>query len=83
MGFIGLIVRCKNEPYVTEFVNYYIKQGIDKIFIIDDNSNKEIYKDVINNEKVNISFDKNNVIKDKTNQFDSSNQLYKKIKNRF
>jgi hypothetical protein len=83
MGFIGLIVRCKNEPYVTEFVNYYIKQGIDKIYIIDDNSNKEIYKDVINNEKVNISFYKNNVIKYKTNQFDSSNQLYKKIKNSF
>ena len=46
MNLIGLIVRCKNEPYVTEFVNYYIKQGIDKIYIIDDNSNKEIYKRV-------------------------------------
>ena len=30
---IGLIVRCKNEPYVTEFVNYYLSQGIDKIYI--------------------------------------------------
>lgn len=57
MSFIGLIVRCKNEPYVTEFVNYYLQQGIDMIHIIDDNSNKEIYKDVINNEKVNITFD--------------------------
>jgi len=33
MDFIGLIVRCKDEPYVSEFVNYYIKQGIDKIYI--------------------------------------------------
>ena len=56
---IGLIVRCKDEPYVFEFVNYYLTQGVDKIYIIDDNSNKEIYKDVINNEKVNIIFDNN------------------------
>ena len=54
MKFIGLIVRCKDEPYVTEFVNYYISQGIDMIHIIDDDSNKEIYKDIMNNEKVEI-----------------------------
>ena len=60
MAFIGLIVRCKDEPYVSEFVNYYIKQGIDKIYILDDDSDREIYKDVMYNEKVNISFDKNN-----------------------
>jgi len=54
MNFIGLLVRCKDEPYVSEFVNYYIKQEIDMIYILDDNSNKEIYKDVIYNEKVNI-----------------------------
>ena len=81
MEFIGLIVRCKDEPYVYEFVNYYIKQGIDKIYIIDDNSNKEIYKDVINNEKVNIIFHKNNIIKDNYNQIKSCNRIYKKIKN--
>ena len=52
MNFIGLIVRCKDEPYVTEFVNYYLQQGVDMIHIIDDNSNKEIYKDVINNKKI-------------------------------
>jgi hypothetical protein len=71
MNFIGLIVRCTDEPYVLEFVNYYISQGIDKIYIIDDNSNKEIYKDVINNEKVNI-------IEEKT-----ITQLYVEIKNNY
>ena len=35
--FIGLIVRCKDEPYVTEFVNYYINQGIDNIYILANN----------------------------------------------
>ena len=61
MDFIGLIVRCKDEPYVFEFVNYYITQGVDKIYIIDDNSNKEIYKDVINNKKVILGLYKNKV----------------------
>ena len=83
MNFIGLIVRCKDEPYVSEFVNYYIKQGVDMIYILDDDSNKEIYKDVLNNEKVNISFDKNNIIKEKTGEFDSCNKLYEKIKNNY
>ena len=40
---IGLIVRCKDEPYVDEFVNYYLHQGVDKIYIVDDDSNQEIY----------------------------------------
>jgi hypothetical protein len=63
MSFLGLIVRCKDEPYVTEFVNYYISQGIDKIHILDDDSNKEIYKDVIDNEKVEIIFEKSAIIR--------------------
>jgi len=83
MNFIGLIVRCKNEKYVSEFVNYYIKQGFDDIYIIDDNSDKKIYKDVINNKKVNIIFDKNNIIDLDSKQFESCNNLYKKIKNNY
>jgi hypothetical protein len=77
MDYLGLIVRCKDEPYVFEFVNYYITQGVDKIHIIDDNSNKEIYKDVINNEKVNIIFD-NNII-----EKNSIQKLYTEIKNNY
>ena len=77
MSFIGLIARCKDEPYVTEFVNYYLNQGVDMIHIIDDNSNKEIYKDVINNEKVNITFDNNIINKN------SIKKMYLKIKNNY
>jgi hypothetical protein len=83
MNFVGLIVRCKDEPYVREFVNYYINQGIDKIYIIDDNSNKEIYKDVINNEKVVIIFDKNNIIKKMDEEFNGCKRLYNQIKHLF
>jgi type I restriction enzyme S subunit len=77
MIFIGLLVRCKDEPYVTEFVNYYLQQGVDMIHIIDDNSNKEIYKDVINNEKVNIIFDNNIINKN------LMKEIYIKIKNNY
>lgn len=74
---IGLIVRCKNEPYVTEFVNYYINQGIDYIYILDDESNKEIYTDVIDNRKVTIIFDKDIINKK------SINFVYNIIKNNY
>jgi hypothetical protein len=77
MNFIGLLVRCKDEPYVTEFVNYYLQQGVDIIHILDDNSNKEIYKDVINNEKVNIIFDNNIINKN------LMKEIYIKIKNNY
>lgn len=77
MNFIGLMVRCKDEPYVDEFVDYYIKQGIDKIFIMDDNSDRKIYKNVINNEKVNITFEIDVINKN------SIKELYSKIKDDF
>jgi Glycosyl transferase family 2 len=55
---IGLITRCKEEPYIAEFVQYYFSQGIDTIYIIDDNSNdkRKIYQDIVVNEtyKVNL-----------------------------
>lgn len=81
--FIGLIVRCKNEPYVSEFVDYYISQGIDKIYILDDNSNKQIYNDIVNNKSVEIIYSKDNSFNDKNKQFNSANNLYKQIKNNF
>ena len=36
--FLGLITRCKDEYFVKEFVDYYISQGVDHIYIIDDDS---------------------------------------------
>ena len=77
MNFLGLITRCKNEPYVCEFVNHYLLQGVDNIYIIDDDSNKEIYKNVLNNNQVNIIFDKNII------QKNSILTLYNKIKNKY
>ena len=33
---IAIITRCKDEPYLHEFLNYYFHEGIDHIYIIED-----------------------------------------------
>ena len=53
--FLGLITRCKDEFFVEEFCNYYLKQGVDEINIIDDNSvDKTIYTKLLDNKNINI-----------------------------
>jgi len=58
--FLGLITRCKDEFFVEEFCNYYLKQGVDEINIIDDNSSdKTIYTKLLGHKNINIFFEKN------------------------
>jgi hypothetical protein len=77
MFFLGLITRCKNEFFIKEFCDYYLSQGVDKIFIIDDDSNdKSIYNN-INDNRITIIYEKN-IIK---NSY--ANKLYKEIKSNF
>ena len=37
--FLELITRYKYDFFIKEFCDYYLSQGIDKIFVIDDNRN--------------------------------------------
>lgn len=54
---LGLLVRCKDEYIVEEFCRYYLSQGVDDIYIIDDDSNdKSIYSNIENNPQVTIIF---------------------------
>ena len=56
-SYIGLMTRCKDEYFISEFVEYYLSQGIDHIYIIDDDSDdKSIYEDLLDNNKVNIIY---------------------------
>ena len=74
MFFLGLITRCKDEFFIKEFCDYYLSEGVDKIFVIDDNSNdKSIYNN-INDKRIEIIY-KKNIIKNKY-----ANKLYKSIK---
>ena len=77
MFFLGLITRCKDEFFIKEFCDYYLSQGVDKIFVIDDNSNdKSIYNN-INDNRIEIIYQKNII----ENQY--ANKLYKQIKSNF
>jgi hypothetical protein len=59
MSFLALLCRCKDEPYVTEFVKYYLSEGVDRIYILDDDSNQAIYSGVVHNPQVTIVPGKN------------------------
>jgi hypothetical protein len=76
-NFLALMVRCKNEPYVSEFVDYYLNQGVDKIYIIDDNSTKDIYKDV-NHKKVSILLTTKN-----PDGMSNCKELYNQLQNKY
>lgn len=85
---IGLITRCKEEPYVTEFVHYYLSQGVDHIYIVDDDSSREIYRDVSSNPHVTIQYSK--LFNDthrwedwRDHQLDVCNELYSHVKGEY
>ena len=87
MSFLALITRCKDEFFIKEFCDYYLSQGVDKIFVIDDNSNdKSIYNN-INDNRIEIIYEKNifpNIINGSTKgQMNVVNKYYKKIKHKF
>ena len=75
--FLGLITRCKNEFFIKEFCDYYLSQGVDKIYVVDDNSDDKSIYDKITDNKVEIIYE-NNIIEN-----DYTNKLYKRIKNDF
>ena len=56
--FLGLITRCKDEYFIKEFCEYYIWQGVDKIYIIDDDSNDKSIYDGINDNRIDIVYEK-------------------------
>ena len=81
MKFLGLITRCKDEFFVNEFCNYYLMQGVDEIFIIDDNSEDKTIYDNIDDDRINVIYE-NNLFNNK-HQMEILNNYYKEIKNKF
>lgn len=75
--FLGLIARCKDEFFAKEFCDYYLSQGVDKIFLIDDDSNDKSIYDNITDTRVDIIYEKN-ILKN-----NYTKKLYKQIKSNF
>ena len=85
---MGLICRCRDEFFIKEFCDYYLSQGIDDIYILDDESeDQSIYDFADNNKYENVfvnkcdrqyqnAFTETNYL----NTNDESNKLFYKIK---
>ncbi|WP_185967979.1 glycosyltransferase family 2 protein [Thalassotalea sp. PS06] len=75
---IAIITRCKDEYFVGEFVDYYRREGIDDIFIIDDDSNdKSIYENILKKESASVIFEKNIIEKN------YASKLYKCLRRKY
>lgn len=53
-NFLSIIARCKNEPFVSEFVQHYLSEGVDEIVIFDNGSDRPYPDDVKADERVKI-----------------------------
>jgi len=74
MYFTSLVVRCKNEPFIQEFIEHYFREGIDFIYIIDDASSLEYPKKVLKHKRVKIFWEDNIILKNIVST------IYQKIK---
>jgi len=82
---IAICTMAKKENlYINEFINYYIKLGIDKIFIYDDNDfNTERIKDKINRLNRKYLSVSENIKQRIKNQADAFTECYNKNKDKF
>jgi hypothetical protein len=76
--FFSVLTRNKDEVHIDEFVKYYLSQGADMIYIIDDHSKVKYSESVLNNNKVEIIDGKYMSI----DQEKDLNILYNLIKNK-
>lgn len=72
--FLVLLTRCKDEPYILEFVNHYLSEGVDRIHIIDDASTLVYPEEVLLNERVTVYWEKD-IIRKK-----QANKIYQQIR---
>jgi len=69
--FLTVLTRCRDEFYVKEWVDYYLSQDVDSVYIIDDDSEDKSIYDFASNKKyenVEIIYEKRNYEKTTTKQ---------------
>lgn len=78
MYFLSLITRYLNEPFLEEFIDYYLNEGVDHIYVLFDiDSSLPIKPRISNNPRVTILISKSF----KQRQTHDVNQLYQSIRN--
>jgi hypothetical protein len=82
--FLSVIVRFFNDKFMSEFVDYYLSEGVDMIYIVNDNdSTINIPESILNNPKVTIWYSQFNEETQKEyhkNQMYFCNLLYSKVR---
>jgi hypothetical protein len=82
--FLSLIVRFYNDPFICEFVEYYLSEGVDMIYIVNDNDTvMNIPEILVNHPKVTIwysQFDETSRKEYHKNQMHFCNLLYSKVR---
>lgn len=76
MNFLTLITRCGDEPFLEEFVDYYLNEGVNMIYILDDSKSIPIPLVVKKNAKVRIIRSEKFAIA----EMRDANKLYTKIR---
>ena len=82
---VALCTMGKNEHlYIKEFIDYYIKLGIDHIFIYDDNDkSSEKFSNYLNIDEIKYVTIYENIKRKILNQSDAFTDCYKNNKNKF
>lgn len=80
MNFLAVITRCFNEPFISDFVKYYLNQGADEIHIIDDRSDEKLLRPLREDKRIFIYGARN--FKDSKSQMLDVNLVYKRVRTR-
>lgn len=91
--FLSILTRCRDEFYIKEWCDYYTSQGVDDIYIIDDDSNDRTIYDFTTTQQYNhvhVTYVDRMYGKTTTKQQakrprhdDTPNTLYNQIKNMY
>jgi hypothetical protein len=77
--FLTLILRCRDEPFLSEFISHYLHEGVDFFYILDDNEHTTMPPGVLDNGCIEVrksrrwTMEKNNIMAD-------ANILYDEIR---
>ena len=92
-NFLSVLTRCRDEYFIKEWVDYYLSQGADSIYVIDDDSEDKSIYDFASRKKykkVNIIYEKRTYQNTKTShqcrlhKGSPSNKIFRsQIKNKY
>jgi len=81
--FLTLITRCRDEPFLEEFLEHYFHEGVDRVYIVDDNKDLDMPSAVAADERVKIvtaELWKDTTLRGRNTQMEDVNALFAEIR---